>query len=74
MSIVNNAGVHILSLIDKVECKRHKAPTGTPCFHIPKTNENGYFVGICNQRAVKAGANGKISENSYQQRVFNKKR
>lgn len=69
-----NDGVHIKKLMDLVECKRHKAPQGIPCFHMPKNTGFGFYAGICNKRAVSAGANGRISQSSYQQRTFTKKR
>lgn len=59
-----NHGVHLVNIIGRQECKKHNAPLGLPCFTIRKGKGNGYFPAICNKRAVKAGANGKISEAS----------
>lgn len=46
---------YIQTILDREACNRHQAPNGIPCFHIPKSTENGYFAGICNRRAKKAG-------------------
>lgn len=62
----HNDGKHIVNIVDRVECKKHKRPPGIPCFLLRKSSGNGYFPAICNKRAVLAGANGKISEPAYQ--------
>jgi len=62
-----NDGQHIDSIINRQPCDKHLAPHGIPCFHMPRGNGRpGYYPGICNKRAVAAGADGKISESSYQ--------
>jgi len=61
-----NDGIHIEKIIGIQPCDKHLAPHGIPCFHMPRGNGNGYYPAICNQRAVAAGKNGKISESSYQ--------
>lgn len=48
-------------VMDRDECGRHGAPLGIPCFHVPKSSGNGYYAGICNKRAKKAGFNSRVS-------------
>ncbi len=45
-------------------CKKHNAPQGVPCFHIPKSIGSGYFAGVCGRRAKTAGFNAPISDKS----------
>lgn len=69
-----NDGIHLKRLVDLVDCDRHDAVPGVPCFTMRKNSGSGYYAGICNYRAILAGANGRISQSSYQQRTFTKKR
>lgn len=65
----NNDGKHIISIIDRQGCQKHDAAKGMACWVVAPSKVNGLsvdLVAICNQRAVLAGANGKISESSYQ--------
>lgn len=45
-------------------CERHRVPEGVPCFHVPKKDESGYFAGVCNDRAIRAGFNNPIRPES----------
>lgn len=51
------------SVLERVDCRKHKVPTGVPCFHIYKTT-GGYFPAVCNKRAVRAGFNAPIRPES----------
>lgn len=68
MSMSNN-GKHLGQILDRVKCDRHKAPTGIPCFHIPKGDGEGFYAGICGLRINRAGCTGKISPLSLQQKT-----
>lgn len=61
-----NDGRHLVSIVDRHSCSRHNAPKGIPCFLLRKSKGAGYYPAICNHRAVGAGANGKVTESSYQ--------
>lgn len=64
-SVFENKGVHLHSLIERVECEIHHVPMGVPCFHLPNNmNKEAYYVGACGSRVKKAGFNGKISPQS----------
>lgn len=63
-----NDGSHIISIIARTTCGKHNAASFEPCYAIPADTSEKMFFGICNKRAVKAGANGKISQSSYQTR------
>jgi hypothetical protein len=59
-----NTGEHIKDIVSRTECKKHKVPTGVPCFHIKFDSVNAYGAAICNDRVVKAGFVGQISSGS----------
>lgn len=59
-----NDGAHIVSIIQRQACQKHEAGKGIACFKIPSDISDRINLAICNRRAVKAGANGKISETS----------
>lgn len=69
-SNVINEGRHMPRIIDETVCGHHDAQKGVACFAVPASKRSsgvdGILLGICNRRAIKAGANGKISESSYQ--------
>jgi hypothetical protein len=55
----------IEKVLERTDCKKHKAFTGIPCFHIrPANSKFGYLAGICNNRAKRAGYNAPISESA----------
>lgn len=62
----HNHGEHIVSIIGRKTCEKHDAGLGEACYTIPSDISERVLLAICNQRAKKAGANGKISESSYQ--------
>lgn len=62
----HNDGMHILNITKRQGCQKHEALIGHPCFRIKADKGGKEFWGICNRRAVKAGANGKVSDSSYQ--------
>lgn len=47
----------ITKIVEKTACGRHKAPIGTPCYHLAKDGF-GHYSGICNFRIEKV-YNGK---------------
>lgn len=73
--MMQNEGRHIETIIAKTACGRHDAQIGVACFGIspesPLAPET--LLGICNRRAIKAGANGKISDSSYRRAPINKR-
>lgn len=72
--MTNNDGNHLGSIIDRTECDKHNAVQGVACWAIdPGKSRETFLLAICNRRAIKAGANGKISESSYQSKKFVKK-
>lgn len=65
-----NDGEHIDEIIDRVDCAKHNAAKGFPCFKIYYDNgrvEHG--PGICGTRVTKAGFNGKIQPSSLSQKT-----
>lgn len=60
---------YVPTVLDRMSCDNHKAPRGIPCFHIPKKDESGYFGGICNTRAVRAGFNNPIRPQSLDRSI-----
>ena len=48
-------------VFDRVECKKHGAIKGLPCWLIMKGSGFGYFAAACNSRLRKAGMAGRIS-------------
>lgn len=71
--MANNDGAHIVSIIDRQPCQKHEAGMGTACFTIMSDISDRILLAICNKRAVKAGANGKISESSRAVKNRNKR-
>lgn len=62
-----NDGKHIVNIMNRQPCKDHKAERGFPCYQIPSESSEALdVIGICNKRAFHGGANGKISQSSYQ--------
>lgn len=61
--MINN-GKHIQSIIDRQPCQKHEAGKGVACFMLVGAQDAAHSA-ICNQRALKAGVNGKITEGSY---------
>lgn len=59
-----NDGKHIVKIIGRQVCKKHKADIGEPCYSIPSGTSDVVHVGVCNKRAILFGANGKISDAS----------
>lgn len=49
-------------VLDRGACVTHNVPVGIPCFHLAR--RDGYYAGICDSRARKAGFVGKISPES----------
>lgn len=69
-SLVENTGVHLHSIIDRIGCKIHNVPAGDACYHLPNTlSEEAYYVGACGSRVKKAGFNGKISPQSMRSKA-----
>jgi hypothetical protein len=68
---IENHGQHLHRAIEKTSCDRHNAPTGVPCWHMPKQAEGteGYYASICGKRIRKAGFIGKISASSMRVRA-----
>jgi len=66
MAHTNNDGKHVESIINRKICTRHSAPLGIPCFSLFSSVVDYLYPAICNHRAVAAGANGKITESSFQ--------
>jgi len=66
MSLSTNTGKHIQHISDSTECKKHKAPSGIPCFHIKHGSSFGYSAGVCGKRIKSAGFIGKISPTAMQ--------
>lgn len=60
-----NTGTHIVDIINRTTCEKHKAEKGEPCYHI-RYNEkrNAYGPAICGSRVIKAGFNGQIHPSS----------
>lgn len=56
--------LYIPRVIQDQECKRHNAPIGIPCFHIPRSDGFGYYAAVCNRRAKNTGFRHAIDENS----------
>lgn len=52
--------LHVPYVLDRTDCGKHDAPVGNPCYLIPKVDDQGHYMGICNTRAKKAGMNGEI--------------
>jgi hypothetical protein len=50
-------------ILNREACDKHNAPLGIPCWHVNTTTE-GYKPAICNERAISAGCNNKISDKS----------
>ena len=48
-------------ILDREGCNKHNALKGAPCFLIRKHHGFGYYAGVCNKRAKRAGFSGKIS-------------
>lgn len=64
-SVVENKGVHLHSLIERIGCDLHGVPEGIPCYYLPNNlNKQAHYVGACGSRVKKAGYNGKISPQS----------
>jgi hypothetical protein len=62
---VENTGVHLHALINRIGCGIHKVPVGVPCYHLPNNmTSEAYYVGACGSRVKRAGYNGKISPQS----------
>lgn len=59
-----NDGEHIKDIISRTVCRKHKADKGEPCFNIKFDSRAAYGAGICNDRVVKAGYNGTISDSA----------
>lgn len=51
-------------VLDMVPCDRHRVELNVPCFQVPKKDESGYFPGICNHRAKRAGFDAPIRPQS----------
>lgn len=64
MFVQDNLGEHIVGAISRTICKKHGAPEGIPCWHLPKSNGFGYYPAICGGRIRLAGFAGKISPQS----------
>lgn len=60
----NNDGKHIVSIISRSKCPKHNAAEGEACYNLVGSSGDILF-GVCNRRAVLAGADGKVSETSY---------
>lgn len=58
-----NDGTHIRRVIDSVECKKHNALLGVPCFHIKpgRPDAFGYLAGICGRRIREHGFTGDVT-------------
>lgn len=70
-SIIENNGRHLHSAINAVKCAKHEAPHGVPCYTLENTSgltEHPFHFGICGQRILSAGYNGKISPESMRKR------
>jgi len=63
---MQNDGSHILSIIARTPCNKHLAKVFEPCYSIPADTSDKTLLAICGKRAKQAGANGKISQSSYQ--------
>jgi hypothetical protein len=68
-----NDGAHIVNIIERQPCQKHEAGKGIACFKIPSDISDRILLAICNKRAVKAGANGKISDSSRAVKNRNKR-
>lgn len=47
--------------IVSVPCAKHDMTIGEPCYIVESYISRKWYVGVCNDRAVKAGFYGKIS-------------
>lgn len=63
-----NDGRHINTIVRKETCRRHQADIGEPCFHV--LAEVPQTWAVCNARAVRAGFNNPISEQSMRAGKF----
>lgn len=54
----------IPTVLAVTSCPKHNAFMGIPCFHMRKGAGNGYYAGICNDRALRAGCNGEVDPRS----------
>jgi hypothetical protein len=59
-----NTGVHIVEVLERTACERHKVPKGIPCFLIYYDTRENYGPAVCGGRVVKAGFNGTINPSS----------
>lgn len=61
-----NNGKHIVEVMERVDCKKHHAVLGNPCWTIRKGTKGsfGYYAAICNDRVSRAGFDGQISDSS----------
>jgi len=56
----------------RVECFKHNADLGWPCFNAEGIADGHSVIGNCNSRALSAGFNGTINPNSLTRRPFEK--
>lgn len=69
LSAEENDGIHIERIIDIRACAKHGKGLGQACWNV--LSPRGILKAICNDRAVAAGANGKITP--YKQNEPNQK-
>lgn len=62
--------VYIPAVLHATRCRRHDADYNQACFNVPKSDESGYFVGICNHRAKRAGMDNPINPHSLRLQPF----
>lgn len=58
-----NDGKHINTVLTRIECRKHSAPEGEPCFYIPPGSDKAktFLVGVCGSRIKRAGYIGTIN-------------
>ncbi len=51
----------IPAILDVVDCDRHNAPLGVPCWNFPRYHGYGYYPAICNKRAQRGNMRSPVS-------------